>query len=113
MGAVDYKEVKDWSDGIAVRKAIVVRPQDCTREQLVNLANHLSRRFALNPVVVINIFNEEAAALNYDKQMGDDQQNEFAFAHWPARYLKSWSVGLNELVIYPNCDHQTPERVAY
>lgn len=42
MGSVDYKEVGDWGDGVAVRKAIVVRPQDCTRERLVELANHLA-----------------------------------------------------------------------
>ncbi|MHB1319059.1 MAG: hypothetical protein ACYCYF_10620 [Anaerolineae bacterium] len=110
---MDYREVGDWSHGGAVGKAIVVRPQDCTREQLVNLANHLSRRFVLNPVVVINIFNDEAAALNYDRQKRDDEQNESTFAHWPARYLKSRSAGLNQLVIYPHCDHHNQERVDY
>ncbi|MDA8187494.1 MAG: hypothetical protein M0T85_05070 [Dehalococcoidales bacterium] len=113
MGVIDYKEVKDWGDGIAVRKAIVIRPRDCDRVHLVDLANHLSRRFVLNPAVVINIFNDETAALAYDKQLGDEEQKEFALAHWPARYVKSWPVGLNELVFYPNCDHHKPERVAY
>lgn len=113
MGSVDYREVRDWSEGFAVRKAVVIGPQDCTRERLIDLANQLSLRFALNPVVVVNVFDDERAALNYDRQLGDDEEKEFALAHWPARYLKSWPIGLNELVIYPNCDHHRPERLAY
>ena len=113
MVAVDYREVKDWSDGTAVRKAIVIRPQECTREQLVNLANHLSRRYELNPVVVINIFDDEAAALKFGKQEIGDAQKDFAFAHWPARWVKSSITGLDALEIYPDCDHGEPELWAY
>lgn len=113
MNAVDYKEVRDWSDGLAVRKAIVIGPEDCTKDKLLALADHLSRRFVLNPVVVVNVFSDTRAALNYDQQLGDDEEKEFALAHWPARYLKSWPIGLNELVIYPNCDHHEPKRVSF
>ena len=110
MGSVDYRVIADWSAEDAVRKDIVIGAEHCTREQLIALANHLSLRFVLNPVVVINIFNDERAALSYDKAQ-DEQQRAFAFAHWPARYVKSRSIGLNQFVIYPACDHSKPEQV--
>ncbi len=55
---------------------------------------------------------DERAALSYDKPSGNEDQG-FVFAHWPARYLKSRAAELNELVIYPDCDHGRPERVTY
>ncbi len=113
MEAVDYEEAKDWSEGLSVRKAIVIDPQNCTRERLRPLANHLSPRYVLNPVVVINVFDDGTAARTYDQQLRDDEQKEFALAHWQARYLKSWPVGLNELVLYAGCDHHKPDRLSF
>jgi len=109
---IDYKEVKGSRQGFTIRKDIVVQPQDCTRDKLVALVNHLSRRFMLSPTVVINIFTDERAAQTYDRPQGEEER-EFAMSHWAARYIKSVSIRLNELVIYPDCDHTHPEQVKF
>ena len=112
MAEIDYKEVKSSRQGLIIRKDIVVEARDCTREKLIALVNHLSRRFMLSPTVVINIFTDEKAAQTYDMPKGEDER-QFAMSHWAARYIKSVGIGLNELVMYPNCDHTHPEQVKF
>lgn len=102
---VQYETIEVWDRGSLAGRALVVPKGMDTEAQLMILAHQLEAETPDKSLVVVRVFNDEAAARLHRTivSTAESDQDRAAYeAHFIAQYLRNRTNGLHQLRVHLN-----------